>query len=109
MTKLLSSTGTSPVTWNKGTLTRVRGGLGGGVPFDSRMPSIVTGRSCRRRSAVVTARWVDSAPLASPVEPEVKRMVASSSGATSGSDGIVRGAAKQGRERVIEMQVDRQR
>ena len=30
-TKLLSITGTSPVTWNKGTLSRVRG-LGGGVP-----------------------------------------------------------------------------
>jgi hypothetical protein len=28
MTKLLSITGTSPVTWNKGTLSSVRGGLG---------------------------------------------------------------------------------
>ena len=31
MTKLLSSTGTSPVTWKRGTLTRVRGGLAGGA------------------------------------------------------------------------------
>ena len=42
-------------------------------------------RSHRHRSPVVTARWVDSAPLASPVEPEVNRIVASSSGAISGS------------------------
>ena len=35
------STGTSPVTWNKGTLSRVRGGLGGSRPSDCMMPSRV--------------------------------------------------------------------
>ena len=58
---------------------------------------------------MVTARWVDNAPLASPVEPDVNRIVASSSGRDLGQldAGVV--AVEQRRERSLERLVDVER
>ena len=56
---------------------------------------------------VVTARWVESAPLARPVEPEVKRIVAKSSGAISGSSPSPP-RVEDRRQRLVDRPFDRQ-
>ena len=84
-----SITGTQPVTWNNGTVRMKQGGTGagvvagsGGVSGAQRIASTVV-MHANANSPESTPRFVETAPLGTPVVPEVKRMVASSSVATS--------------------------
>ena len=65
MTKLLSITGTSPVTWNSGTLSSVRGGSVGAVAVlrqdaqqDDQPGGIGIGRRSSPRGASTARPWL---------------------------------------------------
>ena len=65
-----SMTGTSPVTWNNGTVRMKLVGKACGS-FGGYISRLTAARQAKASSADSTARWVETAPFGRPVVPEV--------------------------------------
>src|SRR5207344_309768 len=88
VTMQLSNTGTQPVTWNKGTIRMNESGPASADSApDGEAAAVRTASTVARLPKAITdetiAPLVDTAPFGRPVVPEVYRIVASSSQATS--------------------------
>ena len=68
-----SITGTHPVTWNSGTMRMKHGATNPPVPNASSPLRAVRTVELHQKPMrpLITARWVDTAPLGNPVVPEV--------------------------------------